>query len=209
MEYIEINEFIEKILNYFSNEPLLNEIKKAKALFMFEKTEILESDTNYDRFMNCFTNWFVFDCQNLEIGIHVLDYYYKKHESMLTEKEKNVYQSLKRNIHTLFQIKKIKVNKLVLLDLYSKKKYIITESVLNKFLKNDLIFEGWVIPDNENMYLLKGNIFHSLEVVGLLKKAMKKYSLNELINLSWKAKVKSDRYSKLDIKNIYKAELQL
>ena len=213
---MDIQLFIDTILEFFSKEPFIFEIKKAKDLFIADRGIVVDSDPEYDRYMTCFTNWFLFDYQVTDATYKPIDYYSKINEAALKENEKALIASLLQPNHSFFQIIKIMEKEIRVLDLFTKEKIIITEESINQFLHKDSIFEGWILTYQDKFYLLNGYFFHPQEVNKYITMAIKRSIKNkngsdkqDIIIKACRARLKTDLYIKLGLKNIYKQELNL
>jgi hypothetical protein len=196
----------------FSTGEFYSAVHAAKLEFFQKAGTISEDDIEFETRMNVFMDWYLIDRDLPGIDLPPVKYYLRENLNDLEEQDLKVIRSFTETLHSIFEIKKIKNNEMVLLDLFPKKKYTVMITKLTPALTKGEIFEGRVIPFEDKHILSSGICLHPVEMKKYIIKEIKKIRHmgrshhRELIMKLADMKLKHSRYQHIDPKFIYSDE---
>ncbi len=160
---------IEKILGYYSEDNNVEDIKKAKELFIKLTGHVDEESGDYESWLNSFNDWFIFN-YDLSGGKTPLQAFWEKHKS-----RDEVKSALENANYSLFYFHKINFRKQVVIkDVLHDKKLILAKEHSHLALVEDDIFVGRMVEYDGGQYILNGLCTLPREVFSVLKKEAKK-----------------------------------
>jgi len=130
-----------------------------------------------------------------------------------SDEEKEVYYGFTQTLHSLYQLKKVRGENLVLLDLFTGKQVSVFEQ--KSMMSVGDVFEARLIPYHEKYYFGKGFCFHPPQTKSFIAKCISKIKhleedfKNKLLLDFAQMKLKHDRYPHIDVKYIYSFEAKI
>ncbi len=201
---------IENILTYI-NTKYPEELDRARRWFFENTGEAYEGDEFYENRIANHLEWFVFDWDFNDTGKNTAAFFLQSNGEGLSDEDRQTLDAFTKPLHSIFEIKKLiaKENKLVLLDLFSKKKYEVFERRSIHGIERKNIFEGRLIEVGDKTVMMQAFVLHPQNANSFIKKHIK-HMLKEdckdfkpfmvVLQKMW---VHMHRYSKVDTKKIY------
>ena len=203
---LSIEELIENIIFLIhKDERISRELAQAKEFF-FEKTgKIHISAASYQNRINCFLNWFLFDWNTA----HKQSCIYKNIISKFgaSDLDERHYQ-LHPNVNSIFILKKEKKEEIKVIDLFSKKKYLVPRSNFFQGVEKYCCFESRLHCINKVYYFSNYLILHPREVSSYVQKKVnecenKKTNFRELLFKLHHTAHKWESYKHFPLKKVY------
>ncbi len=151
-----IREQLNSIIESVSQKYSVEEITKSKEEFLGINGAIFEDDKSYDARMGSFLEWFVLEKGNQlrEISVEI---------NQLTPEEREIYANLEQGIHSLFLLKKIRSQSVVVLELFGDKKYEVQEEDGKFYFNKGDVFEGRLFSHQKQYYFTDNFCHHPKE----------------------------------------------
>jgi hypothetical protein len=204
----QLQSVVRRGLEYFSSRQFYVEFLSAKTQF-FQFSDVLrEGDPQFAIRNQQFLDWYFFSRKLDSINLppaHALTMF---PDLVWSESELVLIEALKRTVHSLFQVEKVKPEWVRLRDLRSKKSYDISLTGSYFFLK-DQILDARVLDYSGNIYLFEGRCFHPPEASSFLEEFMKKarkdpdWDFESFSYLTIKMRYLYERYPNARIEQIY------
>ena len=193
---------------YDWDEFLLKEIVKAKKEYFGKTGKINETDKDFSNRMNAFLLWFTFDwrCkENLSTPFEIYKQFLLKKE---LNDEFSMLEGYENHIHSLFELQKTTKGKTQIRDIYSNKKYQISDTDFLIGCLKGALFETRIFQVGESYHFSNYYIPHPLEVKKNIKKRNKQIrktgeSIKPFIFQLHSYHTKWERYRNISIKSIY------
>jgi len=199
-----LNEF----KDYFISNAFAEEIQTAKTEFADLGIDLKDDEGHRERFA-LFFDWYLFDRKLSAIDMEPLQYFIQ----ILSEQDcfneaVNLYRGFSKNIHSIFVVKGKGSDYLKVKDIFSKKRYVVTEENTIGFSKRD-IMEARLIPF-KNTYRFSGAfLFYPLDIKKILKNEIKQakkqggQDFNAFLLKFRKLKTTWERFTRMDIRKVY------
>lgn len=168
----EFEKLIEKILRHFAGDQFKDELTQAKKEFFGNVNLLEENSDQFETRMAQFYDWYFFTRSMKGYGQTPLDSCFMARELRFSDQEKHLLESLKQNIHSLFQLIKIRDEDVHIKDLFSGKKLVVKKSPWIYGFDALEFFEARLIPLGETYLFTRGFCFHP--------ESASKYILNEV-----------------------------
>lgn len=154
-----LEEYVEKIIQYFTTEEFQGEVRSAKAEF-FDKAGIVdENSADFELRMSQFLDWYIFTRKNQD-GQTPLEILKAKGGFAQESFEKEYLEQLGKTRHALFEYLKTKGEDVYIKDLLANSKIIIRKSSITLGFTTDEVFDGRIIPVNDTFTFTRGFCFH-------------------------------------------------
>lgn len=203
--------YLEPVVEEFTTGEYYREVFEAKNEYFEKAGVVYEDDPEFEQRMCIFMDWYIFDRDLPRVDLPPIKYYFRRSKDNFTNEDLNIYKDLCSTIHSLFRLKRFTFGRkgFVVQDLFSNKKYKVTDSEINRgFSKGDL-FEGRIIPFQGSYEFSKGFCFHPREMEPFIMGEIKKVRFQErsrqtrlILQLS-SMKLKHLRFNHIDAKHIY------
>lgn len=153
-----------------------NDILEAKLNYQKLAGEIYEDDKTFEARMGLFLEWYIFDHRGPGKEQTPLELFLAQNLDELKTGDDFIL-----NINSIFVVKKIRADEVVVMDLLDSKKYNVRENESKiLFNKNDL-FEGRIILLEGDYYFTGNFCFHPRETEKFIKGEVKKiYAIKEV-----------------------------
>lgn len=207
-----IEDYINRVLEKFSQGDYLEEVQKAKKDFFSRTLSFSEASEEFDYQMNAFIDWYIFDRKLLKDDITPVKAFVQIYGEDMLPSEREIFLGMTRSIHSLFEITAIKGRDLYVKDAFDGEIYLIEDCEnYRSFHKKD-IFQSRLIPYKDRMVFSLSFVFHPPEAKKYVQKQVKKIKSlpgYQKINLMFKLakmKTRADQYSHIDLGHIYSDE---
>ncbi len=202
---------LEPVIQEFTTGNYYREVFQAKQEFFERAGIIYEDDPEFEQRMNLFMDWYLLDRDLPGIDLPPIRYYSRLHDQELSPEDKQTYQELSSSVHSLFLLKRFTLfgKKLLIQDLFSRKKYVVVDRKLNQAFSTGDLFEGRIFLHQGKWYFSQGFCFHPVEMRPFILKEVKKIRFQDssrhlkLILQLAQMKLKHQRFSHIDVKHIY------
>ena len=136
----QINQLVEEITQGHSQD----DIFQAKKDFQKISGEIFEDDKSFESRMGSFLEWYTFDRIPPESTLTPLQKYLQRQS--IPPENRELAEAISKGNHGLFIAKKIKVDRVVVVDIMDNEKYQVQEDQGAILFNSDDLFEGRLIP---------------------------------------------------------------
>ncbi len=211
----EFEKLIGKILQQFAGETMKDELAMAKKKFFGNVAILEESSEQFEMRMAQFYDWYFFTRPLSGYGQTPLQSCFMARELRFTDQEKHLLESLKKNIHSLFQFIKIKDQDITIKDLFKGQKLVVKKSPWIYGFEADEFFEARLIPVGETYVFTRGLCFHpqsaSAYILTEIKSHKKDPDMNpaDFILRLIKMRYKFEQYKHLQPDMIYSNDSKL
>lgn len=206
------DEYLNRIIDEYTNKEYASEIQKARREFFGFIGSIHEEDSFYENYMTGFIEWYLFDRDMQNQDLPPVRLYYRKHFKEFSDEDKKIYNDFTKNRHSMFIAKKVGFSLIYLHDLYRDEKLEIENNYPAAGFSPGDIFEAILISFRGNFVFTKSFFFHPVEAKTFISKEMKKIQNLELKILQKtlmrfkRLRLKFDRYPHVSPHQIYNTE---
>jgi hypothetical protein len=205
---------LEPVIRDFTTGEYYSEVFKAKQEFFERAGTVYEDDAEFEQRMNLFMDWYLFDRDLPGKDLPPIRYFIRLHQQTFTEEEKNLYQDLASSLHSIFLLSRLTwfSKDLVIQDLFSRKKYVVTDPKLKQAFSKGDVFEARIFPHEGKWHFAQGFCFHPVEMKSFILSEIKKIRFQDpsrhlkLILQLAQMKLKHQRFAHIDVKHIYEFE---
>ena len=199
------------LMEIYTTGEFYPEVFKAKQEFFDQAGTVYDDDPEFEQRMSLFIDWYIFDRFIPSLGIPPITHYIRQNQMDFSESEKHMVDNLAHSIHSIFTFRGFSLigKKLIIQDLFSKKKYKVIEPRLNQAFARGDIFEGRLFPHDGKHFFSQGFCFHPVEMRSFIQNEIKKIRFQDrerhlqLILQFAQMKLKHQRFSHIDVKHIY------
>ncbi len=187
------------------------EVFKAKQEFFDQSGTVHDDDIEFEQRMSLFMDWYLFDRLIPSLGMPPISHYIRQNQTDFSETEKTLVNDLSHSIHSIFVFRGTTIfgKKLVVQDLFTKKKYKVIDLRLKHAFARGDIFEARLFSHEGKNYFSQGFCFHPVEMKSFIFNEVKKIRFQDrdrhlqLILQLAQMKLKHQRFSHIDVKHIY------
>ncbi|MBI2712365.1 MAG: hypothetical protein HYX41_05845 [Bdellovibrio sp.] len=206
--------YLEPIIEDFTTGEYYREVYTAKQEYFDKAGIVYEDDSEFEQRMCIFMDWYIFDRDLPGVDLPPIKYFFRKNKDRFSSEELNIYRDFCSTVHSIFRLKRFTWNKkgFVVLDLFTNKTHVVTDSEINKGFARGDIFEARIIPFKGEFEFSKGFCFHPADMESFILNEVKKVRFQEkgrqtklILQLS-AMKLKHLRFPHIDIRHIYKFE---
>ncbi len=204
-----IRDYLDRVLDYYSQGPYYDEVKAAKEEYFERAGRVAEGSEKFELQMKAFIDWYLFDRPLKKSEIAPVKLFVLEHLESLEENEKAIFTELSKTTHSLFELLKVKDSDIHLKDLFDGEKYVVHEGDINKGFSKGDIFEARLIPFKGELVFGGAFIFHPKECRSFILKQIKKIKYLDqkqrlrLMHQLASMKLKIEQYAHIDVKHIY------
>ena len=164
---------LEKLIQLFTGNDFQREVLEAKREF-FERAGIVDEESvNFETRMSQFLDWYIFSRELSEMHLPPALYYLDKFRTQIPDEDLVLYENLTKTYHSLFEFVKIRDNDITIRCLFTKKKFVLTDSVITAGFTADEVFEARLIPSEKSWVFTRGFCFHPAEATKFILKEIK------------------------------------
>lgn len=202
---------LEPVIQEYTTGEYYPEVHKAKQEFFERAGIVYEDDSEFEQRMNLFMDWYLFDRDLPGVDLPPIRYYIRQNTQKFNDEEKQGYENLSTSIHSLFLLRRFSFfsKNLIIQDLFSRKKYIVSDPKLKHAFSRGDIFEGRIFPSDGKWHFSQGFCFHPVEMRSFIMGEIKKIRFQDrsrhlkLILQLAQMKLKHQRFSHIDVKHVY------
>jgi len=199
------------LMEIYTTGEFYPEVFKAKQEFFDQAGTVHDDDSEFEQRMSLFMDWYLFDRIIPSLGIPPITHYIRQNQIDFSESEKALVDDLSHSIHSIFVFCGFSLfgKKLIVQDLFSRKKHKVIEPRLNQAFARGDIFEARLFPHDGKFFFSQGFCFHPVEMKSFISSEIKKIRFQdrarhlELILQFAQMKLKHQRFSHIDVKHIY------
>lgn len=199
------------LMEIYTTGEFYPEVFKAKQEFFDQSGTVHDDDSEFEQRMSLFMDWYLFDRQIPSLGMPPITHYIRQNQVDFNEAEKQLVDNLSHSIHSIFSFRGTSIfgKKLVLQDLFTRKKYKVVDPRLKHAFARGDIFEARLFPHEGKHFFSQGFCFHPVEMKSFIFGEIKKIRFQDrdrhlqLILQLAQMKLKHQRFSHIDVKHIY------
>lgn len=202
---------LSNLMDLYTTGEFYPEVFKAKQEFFDQAGTVHDDDSEFEQRMSLFMDWYLFDRVIPSLSMPPITHYIRENQMDFSENEKMIVDNLSHSIHSIFIFRGNSLfgKKLVIQDLFTRKKYKVIEPRLKHAFARGDIFEARLFPFEGNFYFSQGFCFHPVEMKSFISGEIKKIRFQDrdrhlqLILQFAQMKLKHMRFSHIDVKHIY------
>jgi hypothetical protein len=169
----EYDRILEQLIQLFTGPDFQREALDAKREF-FERAGIIDEESmNFETRMSQFLDWYMFSRELSDVHLPPVNFFFEKNRSDIPADSLPLYENLTQTHHSLFEFLKLRDNDVTVRDLFSKKKYVLLNSVITAGFNPDEVFEARLIPFEKTWVFTRGFCFHPMEATKFIMKEIK------------------------------------
>ena len=153
-------DYFERILEEFSSDAYRPQIEKAKNEFFGLSGVVHEDSLIYPERINLFLDWYIFDRTLDDDDLTPVVLFYDRHHERFAPDEENIYGGMTRSISSLFIVKSVSDEVVLIKDFFSGKRYKVEDSYILSLVNKGDIFQGRLIPLKRGYIFSRGFCFH-------------------------------------------------
>lgn len=206
---MEFKIYFEKVLEQFSSGDYLLQIEKAKGEFFAVSGVVHEDSPLYLERINLFLDWYIFDRTLDNDDLIPVILFYDRYHDRFNSDEEIIYSGMTKSLSSLFIVKRVNDDSVVVKDLFSRKKYKVTDNYVLGLVNKGDVFQGRLIPVKRGYIFSRGFCFHDQDCrnyieseVNKIRHMAKSYHKSFMMKLAL-MKVKVEEYSHVPIRDIY------
>jgi len=147
-------ELFDKILVMTAKDTFEEEVKKARAVYFEQMTDLREDDPSFDVLTACFLNWYIFE-RPMDSGRGTPLQFYAQEEKT-SAKEDRLLAAMAANIYGLFEIVSIDAKVVLLRDLFTRERLPVQERRSVVGLRKRDIIEARLLAIDGRLTFLPG-----------------------------------------------------
>ena len=199
-----LKEKLEELFEFIAHHIPSEQIMLAKKEYQKTTGETYEDDKSYNSRMSLFLEWYLLDNYKPGNDITTLERITEDNLSVWSQEQIDVCKDISNNIQALYEVKKVRDNSVIVIDLFKNKKYQIDENDAKLIFRKNDIFQGRIVFHQEKWHFTGHFCFHPNKNQGFIKDEVKKISL---LHLSWEKELNSlekelSKIVKVSLKNI-------
>jgi hypothetical protein len=206
-------ELHEKLLAWATSDARKQELLAARREYFDRRGEPHEEDKSFETRLNGMLDHYLYDFRPPGSTATTIETFMREMGPQLTTDELALYRALAKNVHGLFEVKKIKPPEVRLRDVFTDGMHDVTERRQMVGLAKGDILEARLLPFDGNLFFSGAFLYHPQEVrktilseVKRLKKAVGKGNQPDvegfIATLSRMA-FKLERYRNVKVESIY------
>jgi hypothetical protein len=203
----------DKLLAWATAEPRKEQLLTARRLYFGAYGEPHEEDRTYEARINGMLDFYLYDFRPAEGGGTRLEEFLLAQEAELEPGERQAFQDLAQNVHTLFEVRRISDGKVRLRDTLTGKDFDVVERRQLVGLEKGDVLEARLLPHDGALVFSGAFLYHPREArkpilaeVKRRKKAAGKGGqpdVPELLALLSRMAFKLERYRNVRLESIY------
>ena len=177
-----LKEKLEQLFEFIAQHIPSEQIMLAKKEYQKMTGETYEDDKSYNTRMSLFLEWYLLDNYKPGTQKTILESITEDNRSLWNQGHLEVCQDIANNIQALFEVKKVRDNSVIVLDLLKNKKYQIDEEDSKLIFRKNDIFQGRVVYHHDQSHFTGHFCFHPNKSHRFIRDEAKKLFL---MQLSW------------------------
>jgi len=159
-----LSELHEKLLGWATAEPRKEELLAARRDWFDRHGEPHEEDKSFETRMNGMLDYYLYDFRPPGSAETTIEIFMREMGPQLTTDELAAYRVLARNVHGLFEVKKIKPGEVRLRDVFTDVVHDVTERRQMAGLDKGDILEARLLPYDGKLFFSGAFLYHPQEV---------------------------------------------
>jgi hypothetical protein len=155
-----LRETLEQLFEFAAKAIPSGQILEAKKAYQKETGEIYEDDNSYNSRMALFLEWYLFDDYIIEKSQTPLEILIEENPDAWSSDKLEIYKSITKSIQGLFLVKKIKDDKVKVVNLFTDETYLAHEKDSRLIFRKNDIFQGRLIFIQDQFYFTGNFCFH-------------------------------------------------
>jgi hypothetical protein len=208
-----LTELHEKLLAWATAEPRKEALLAARREWFDQHGEPHEEDKSFEARMNGMLDYYLYDFKPPPSTDTTIELFMRDQASQLTTDELAVYRVLAKNIHGLFEVKRIKKGEVRLRDCFTDVVHDVTERRQMVGLEKGDLLEARLVPFEGRLFFSGAFLYHPREVrkavlteVKRLKKQAGKNGVPDVegfVALLSRMAFKLERYRNVKVESLY------
>ncbi len=208
-----LSERMEKLLAWASAEPRKEALLAARRSYFERYGEPSEEDKSFESRMNGLLDFYVYDFHPKGDSRTTLDLFLEESGGTLSPEEATIYRDLRKNLHSLFEVRRLRPGEIRLRDVFTGGDHDVTERRQMVGLAKGDLLEARLLPNQGRLLFSGAFLYHPQEVrklilaeVKRLKKEAGKERLPDVdafLALLSRMAFKLERYRNVRIESIY------
>jgi hypothetical protein len=153
----------EKLLAWATAEPRKEQLLVARRLHFGAYGEPHDEDRTYEVRLNGMLDFYLYDFQATEGGKTTLEEFLLSQEAALDPGERQAFQDLAHNVHTLFEVRKISDGEVRLRDAFTGKDFDVVERRQLVGLEKGDVLEARLLPHQGALVFSGAFLYHPRE----------------------------------------------
>jgi hypothetical protein len=178
-----LKENLEQLFEFIAQHIPADQIMQAKKDYQKSTGEIYEDDQSYNMRMALFLEWYLLDNYVPGTQKTILENMIEGNQSTWAQNHLEICQDIAKNIQGLFEVKKVRDNSVIVLDLFADEKYQVEELDSKLVFRKNDIFQGRIAPHHDKLYFTGYFCFHPPKTHRYIKDEAKKIFL---IHKGWR-----------------------
>jgi hypothetical protein len=155
-----LKEHLEQLFDFIAQYIPAETIMEAKKEYQKTTGEIYEDDKSYNARMALFLEWYLLDNYKYGTNINILESIIEDNREAWTHSQLEVFKDIANSVQALFEIKKVRDDSVLVLDLFKENKYRVDEEDSKLIFRKNDIFQGRVVSHNGKCYFTGYFCFH-------------------------------------------------
>ena len=203
-----IEKLLDRIIESFTNENFASELQASKKFYFDLNGMPYDELGSFESRMNSFLEWFILDKINEKLTKRVIDFLIGDSSHKFSHDELKLLKALEKNIHSVFITKKVKDDTLKVQDLFTRKKYVVSQEDIKLAMNIDEIFTARVVEYEGKYFFTRTYCQHPFEAYKFIKKRLKvaEKEGEELLNVIFRLNKMSliwEESRNIDVSKIY------
>ena len=153
-------ETLEQLFEFAAKAIPSDQILEAKKAYQKETGEIYEDDNSYNTRMALFLEWYLFDDYIVGKSQTPLETLIEENTDAWSSDKLEIYKSITKSIQGLFLVKKIKDEKVKVVNLFTEETYLAHEKDSRLIFRKNDIFQGRLIFIQDQFHFTGNFCFH-------------------------------------------------
>ena len=168
------------LMSIYSEGNFYDEIKSARKTFIKTWGRLDENDPGYEARLHQFFDWYVFDRPLEKLSRTPIEHFLSTAGHFESQKQEAIYRQMKKTLRSLFRIKKVKGDSVILQNLMDRKTSALSECDFNIIFEAGSIIDGRLIFLENGPILSKGLCLHPTGSSKFIRKNMKTIQKSKL-----------------------------
>ena len=205
-------QYLEKLIALATGEAYLDAVREAKARYFRATGEVFEDDPFFEQRMNGFLEFYLFDWTAAAGGKSTAAVIIEKGRQTLPPDELVAFAGFDRSVHSVFEYKKKKADKVHVQNLFDDEVYEVHERRALAGLEKADIFEARLLPFGDKLHFSNAFVFHPKAVKKFLVTEMKEARkqgaarATALTHRMAYLRLRFERFRRVDVLKIYSRE---
>src|SRR5438105_2691542 len=153
--------YLDRIVEHYASDDFRGELLRAKSEYFRATGEVHEDDSFFELRMASFFDWYLFDRSIHGDLRSPVQRFFLDHRTGMPAEEREVYQGFLENVHSLFELRRVKRSgHVVLKDLLANVKRTVIERRERSAIEKGDLFEARLIPYGGALYFTRGFCFY-------------------------------------------------